>query len=584
MKNIGLRFVLLVAAAVACVAHAAPFAYIPEANGNVSVMNVENLSVVATIPLGGSPYGIAVNPGGRRAYVTNPPRAEVSIIDTAAQGVIANIPVAGNPMGAVLNTAENRLFVVHNNSGPGGVSTLSVINTENQQFITSVALGLGAQRIVMNPTGSRLFISNTQGNSITVVDAVTYGVIATIPTPDGPLGMVVDPAGQRLYVAQFGNATGGISVTVIDIATNTVVSSVRVGFRPDSLVFHPNATRLFVTNRNSDTVSVIDPGSLAVTATIPTGQGPAGIDITPLADFVYVANSIGNTVTVIHADIPVVFNTVTVGSNPRAIGRFFGGTTPFAAQTPGILSGLWWNPAESGWGIHLTQRRSTVFGAWFTYDAVGVARWYVASNCAMSQPLPCADCVDNSFCSGQLFEVSGPRFFRDRFDPSLVVASSVGVVQMEFRNKDSARMSYVVGNRTRQVNISRQPIAVTGVVPAVNYTDLWWNPSESGWGLGITQQFNIMFLTWFVYDDAGRPVWYVASNCDVISGGNGCRGTLYRTNGPVGPVASDTFISSAVRVTTVGTIDVAFTDSNNGVITYTVDGVGGSKTITRQIF
>ena len=34
--------------------------------------------------------------------------------------------------------------------------------------------------------------------------------------------------------------------------------------------------------------------------------------------------------------------------------------------------------------------------------------------------------------------------------------------------------------------------------PAANYTDLWWNPNESGWGMAITQQSSTMFLAFLV--------------------------------------------------------------------------------------
>jgi YVTN family beta-propeller protein len=129
-----------------------------------------------------------------------------------------------------------------------------------------------------------------------------------------------------------------------------------------------------------------------------------------------------------------------------------------------------------------------------------------------------------------------------------------------------------------------QVFRVGSTPPAINYTDLWWNPNESGWGLDITQQFGVMFLTWFVYEDTGRPIWYVASNCVVKDGGNGCSGTLYRTSRPPGPLVSDTFDPSQVDVNPVGSIDVTFTDANNGVITYTVENIPGSKTITRQLF
>ena len=63
--------------------------------------------------------------------------------------------------------------------------------------------------------------------------------------------------------------------------------------------------------------------------------------------------------------------------------------------------------------------------------------------------------------------------------------------------------------------------------------------------------------------------------------GSGCTGPLYRTTGPpFGP----TFNPAMVQVITVGTVSLAFTDAGNGTLTYTVNGVSGSKAITRQLF
>jgi hypothetical protein len=46
-------------------------------------------------------------------------------------------------------------------------------------------------------------------------------------------------------------------------------------------------------------------------------------------------------------------------------------------------------------------------------------------------------------------------------------------------------------------------------IPAVNYSDMWWTPSESGWGLTIVQgPTNVLFAVWFVYDASGKPTWY----------------------------------------------------------------------------
>jgi CubicO group peptidase (beta-lactamase class C family) len=240
----------------------------------------------------------------------------------------------------------------------------------------------------------------------------------------------------------------------------------------------------------------------------------------------------------------------------------------------GALTGLWWNPNESGWGIHFTQRRDTIFAAWYTYDASGNPKWYVASNCAM----PPGTTGASGTCTGTLYEVAGPGFFGTTFNPAAVNARTAGSLQVAFQNAGSASMTYTLAGQTRTVPITRQVLAGTRP-PGVNYTDLWWNPGESGWGMAIAHEGAVMFLAWYVYDSAGKPVWYVASNCAVSA--DACAGPLYRTTGPpFGP----TFDPSRVQVSVAGTVSLAFTDPNNGTLTYTVDGQASSKTITRQVF
>jgi len=248
------------------------------------------------------------------------------------------------------------------------------------------------------------------------------------------------------------------------------------------------------------------------------------------------------------------------------------GTVALAA-TPAALSGLWWNASESGWGIAFAQRRNIVFAAWYTYDASGNPKWYVASSCTMP-----SEGATSGTCNGTLFEVTGPTFFNPPFDPSMARVASAGTLSVTFQDTNNASMTYTVGNVTRTVAITRTPIA-GGSIPGVDYTDLWYNANESGWGMAIAQQGSVMFLAWYVYDSNGKPVWYVASGCAVS--GAGCTGTLYRTTGPAfGP----TFDATKVQVFTAGTVTLTFSDPNNGTLSYTVNGVTASKAITRLLF
>jgi len=249
------------------------------------------------------------------------------------------------------------------------------------------------------------------------------------------------------------------------------------------------------------------------------------------------------------------------------------GLSSVSANAPGALSGLWWNPSESGWGIDFTQRRNVIFAAWYTYDASGNPKWYVASNCAMA-----AASVTSGTCNGTLYEVNGPTFFGTAFNPNAVNPVAAGTLSVNFTNASSASMTYTVGSQARTVSIARQVFA-SGATTGVDYTDLWWNPNESGWGMAITQQASLMFLAWYVYDSSGKPMWYVSSNCAVT--GSGCTGKLYRTTGPA---LAPTFDSSKIQVFTVGSVTLTFSDADHGTLSYTVDGVSGTKSITRQVF
>jgi len=243
-----------------------------------------------------------------------------------------------------------------------------------------------------------------------------------------------------------------------------------------------------------------------------------------------------------------------------------------APSTPGALTGLWWNASESGWGVHFTQRGANVFAAWYTYDGSGNPKWYVSTCTGFTGA--------SGTCNGALLQVVGPSFFgAGSFNPSLVNATTAGSLQLSFSNPNSAAMTYTVAGQTRSVSLTRQPLATGTTTPAVDYTDLWWGgTSESGWGMAMAQQYGVNFLAWYVYDATGKPTWLVAT---CIMSDSSCAGTLYRTTGPpFGPA----FDSTMVRATPAGTVLVIFTDANNGILTYTVDGVQATKAVTRQLF
>ena len=111
-----------------------------------------------------------------------------------------------------------------------------------------------------------------------------------------------------------------------------------------------------------------------------------------------------------------------------------------------------------------------------------------------------------------------------------------------------------------------------------DFTDLWYNPAESGWGVNVIQQSGTLFATLFVYGADSTARWYVAS--DLRGSATSFNGPLYQTSGPAfsGPW------TGGPTVTPVGTMTFNFSSWNTGTLTYVVNGVTVNKAIQRQTF
>ncbi|WP_255286754.1 MULTISPECIES: YncE family protein [unclassified Bacillus (in: firmicutes)] len=144
-----------------------------------------------------------------------------------------------------------------------------------------------------------------------------------------PEGVAVLPNGARVYVTNFNSGT----VSVIDTATNTVTATITVGAYPDDIAFKPDGTRAYVVNYGSNSVSVIDTSTNRVVAIIPVGMVPYAVDITPDGTRGYVTNGGGNTVSVFSTSTNKVIATIPVTTDPNGISITPDGTKAYVTHT-----------------------------------------------------------------------------------------------------------------------------------------------------------------------------------------------------------------------------------------------------------
>jgi cyclophilin family peptidyl-prolyl cis-trans isomerase len=232
--------------------------------------------------------------------------------------------------------------------------------------------------------------------------------------------------------------------------------------------------------------------------------------------------------------------------------------------------GLWWNASEDGWGMSLTQHGNLLFAAIYTYDDNKNPVWYVIPNCPLAV----------SSCAGDAYKVTGATPPTLPWNGNSKLVEKVGSGSLSFTSTTAGTFSFTLNGVSSSKAITLQPLATGTTPPAIDYTDLWWNVNESGWGLSISQQFNIIFAAWYTYDAAGKPVWYVAPNCPVT--GASCSSTLYRVTGATSITTA--WNASGKVVEAVGSIGLFFTDAANGTMGYNIGGNNYSRVITRQVY
>jgi hypothetical protein len=90
----------------------------------------------------------------------------------------------------------------------------------------------------------------------------------------------------------------------------------------------------------------------------------------------------------------------------------------------------------------------------------------------------------------------------------------------------------------------------------------------------------MIFGVWFTYDAQGKRTWFVLPS-GTWTTPTTYSGSLYAT---AGPNITETFDASRVHVTPVGSATLTFADADSGTFAFTVNGVHGSKSISRLPF
>src|SRR5438046_1338560 len=249
-------------------------------------------TVVATIPVGGNPAGVAYNSGNGYVYVTNPFSDIVSVINGTT--VVATVPVEYNPSGVAYDSGNGYVYVAND------TTYVSVIN--GTTVVATVPVGGEPNALAYDSENGYVYVTNSDSQTVSVISGTV--VVATVPVGDGPSGVAYDSGNGYVYVSNYCSGTvsvisaveqpsfdfslsspspGSISFVRGDTspsssitATLTTGSAVPVTITASDL---PDGVTAYFTNNPCSptcTVSV----SFTATESVPTGTVTVSINVT----------------------------------------------------------------------------------------------------------------------------------------------------------------------------------------------------------------------------------------------------------------------------------------------------------------
>jgi hypothetical protein len=113
---------------------------------------------------------------------------------------------------------------------------------------------------------------------------------------------------------------------------------------------------------------------------------------------------------------------------------------------------------------------------------------------------------------------------------------------------------------------------------ASDYKDIWWNASQSGMGLNLSQVGNTVFGAWYFYADSGQPTFLTFSG-EIQN--NRLSSALFRNTGPA---PSANYDASRVQSAAVGNAVMVFSASDPHVARFEYSFEGKSGVIDLQRF
>lgn len=247
----------------------------------VVVIDTATNKVIGTIADTPGVHGIALAPNGK-GFITVGQANQVAIFDAKTLQVLKRVDTGANPDAIVYEPANKEIYSL-NHTG----KSVTVINADSGNVMATIPLSGVAEAGAADPVLGRVYVNIEDTGAVDVIDITTHKVVANwkVAPAEEPTGMAIDTKRHRLFVG------GGPSQVMLDGATGKVVASVKICDGTDATFFDA-ATSLSMSSCSDGHIAVIKIGpgdTMTLAQTIETKRGARTMALDPATHKIYTA-------------------------------------------------------------------------------------------------------------------------------------------------------------------------------------------------------------------------------------------------------------------------------------------------------
>jgi YVTN family beta-propeller protein len=128
-----------------------------------------------------------------------------------------------------------------------------------------------------------IYVTNSAGDSVHVIDAATNKVVQVIPGIEAPHGVTFAPDGSRVYVSNEADST----LDVVDRKAGKVIAKVALSGHPNNIAITKDGRRVVVgIAQEPGALDIVDTHALKVTKSVPVHGRLHNVYVTPDSKYV----------------------------------------------------------------------------------------------------------------------------------------------------------------------------------------------------------------------------------------------------------------------------------------------------------